>query len=80
MILVFTVQVHDGRERKGELCDQFGFLFPWPVHHSYIILEKDTCIHRAGAQWKGEKGGLICSDWISIPLAWRIFFLDTLSS
>ena len=64
--LVFTVQVHDGRERKGELC---GFLFPWPVHHSYIIQEEDTCIHSAGAQWKGGKGGLICSDWISIPLA-----------
>ena len=28
------------------------------THHSYIIQEEDTCIHRAGAQWKGEKGDL----------------------
>ena len=66
--LVFTVQVHDGRERKGELC---GFLFPWPVHHSYIIQEKDTCIHSAGAQWKGEKKG----DLFGFPFLWPVYNL-----
>ena len=41
-ILVFTVQVHNGRgKKKGDL---FGFPFLWPVynllHDSYIIQER----------------------------------------
>ena len=60
-ILVFIVQVHNGRGEKGDLFAQIGFPFLWPVynllHHSYIVQEKDTCIHSAGAQWKGEKRG-----------------------
>ena len=74
-ILVFIVQVHNGRGEKGDLFAQIGFPFLWPVynllHHSYIVQEKDTCIHSAGAQWKGEKKG----DLFGFPFLWPVYNL-----